>query len=354
MQKQLLEYLWHDDNALRSKIKVSSNPTPIITLEDIPHWDTPFLNEAISTYQLMILKPVKLYPHPFHPDALLVLCECFTPEGDAMPFNHRSKLRHINQKGGSKLEMTLGFEQEYVVNKHKINMDEIKKQGTTELRKYYHGIGVVKERALAELHLVKSLEMGLSIQGVNCESIPNQWEFQCGQGHNELMDPIDVCDDKITSLWLLYRLAEQQSADICLDAKPYGPDWGGSGCHVNFETKDMRQQGGYEFCIQSIIPALEKNHRAHIDCYGRNNHLRLSGKFTTSPIDTFKVGDISEFSSSIRVPPQLKIKGRGYLEDRRPTANSDPYLVAARLMATLAGITWPWSEVAKDHGSWTD
>jgi glutamine synthetase len=38
------------------------------------------------------------------------------------------------------------------------------------------------------------------------------------------------------------------------------------------------------------------------------------------------------------VPQLVATKGYGYLEDRRPGANADPYIVAACLVGTVCGI----------------
>ena len=34
---------------------------------------------------------------------------------------------------------------------------------------------------------------------------------------------------------------------------------------------------------------------------------------------------------------QVKKEGKGYLEDRRPSANCDPYLVCQKLVETICG-----------------
>jgi glutamine synthetase len=42
--------------------------------------------------------------------------------------------------------------------------------------------------------------------------------------------------------------------------------------------------------------------------------------------------------SSIRIPRPVVIKGYGYIEDRRPGANADPYTVAALIISTVCDI----------------
>ena len=43
--------------------------------------------------------------------------------------------------------------------------------------------------------------------------------------------------------------------------------------------------------------------------------------------------------ASIRIPVATSEKGYGYLEDRRPGANSDPYLVSAQILVTVCELS---------------
>ena len=58
--------------------------------------------------------------------------------------------------------------------------------------------------------------------------------------------------------------------------------------------------------------------------YGSDNHLRLTGIHETSSMDKFTSG-IGTRNTSIRIPNHVMKNGCGYLEDRRPAANIDPY-----------------------------
>ena len=50
----------------------------------------------------------------------------------------------------------------------------------------------------------------------------------------------------------------------------------------------------------------------------------------------FKWG-YSDRGASIRIPLQVKKEMKGYLEDRRPSANCDPYVVCQKLVETICG-----------------
>jgi glutamine synthetase len=97
----------------------------------------------------------------------------------------------------------------------------------------------------------------------------------------------------------------------------------------------MREDGG-DAIIYDAIKKLEKNHNEHILVYGYGNEKRLTGLHETCPIDKFRWG-VSDRGASIRIPYQVDKDRKGYLEDRRPAANCDPYKVCHIIMKTILG-----------------
>lgn len=75
-------------------------------------------------------------------------------------------------------------------------------------------------------------------------------------------------------------------------------------------------------------------HADHIELYGDDNQKRLTGIHETSSMHTFSYGTGNR-AASFRIPTSVyHSNGKGYVEDRRPASNIDPYLVTAMIVDT--------------------
>ena len=81
--------------------------------------------------------------------------------------------------------------------------------------------------------------------------------------------------------------------------------------------------------------SLEDKKDEHIAAYGPDNHMRLTGLHETQSIDKFSWG-VADRGASIRVPHSFVNNSyKGYLEDRRPNSQGDPYSIAGRILQTI-------------------
>jgi glutamine synthetase len=110
--------------------------------------------------------------------------------------------------------------------------------------------------------------------------------------------------------------------------------------HCNFSTDYMREKGGKEY-FEALMGAFEKNCEEHIAAYGPDNHLRLTGLHETQSIDKFSYG-VADRGASVRIPHSFVNNGyKGYLEDRRPNSQADPYQIVSRVAKTIATVPTP-------------
>ncbi|MEM7495430.1 MAG: glutamine synthetase [Myxococcota bacterium] len=272
----------------------------------------------------------------------LVLCEVLNTDGSPHSSSTRARLREQLQAEWSAWRPWIGFEQEYTLFQGERPYGWPQGGIPGPQGRFYCGVGAhcAYGRALVERHLRACLAAGLCIFGVNAEVMPSQWEFQVGYrglGDPREEDLLTMCDHTWLARWLLLRLGEEFGITVNFSPKPLTGDWNGAGAHTNFSTQAMRNpQGGWEV-LQKFTQALAAHHQEHIDCYGVDLDRRLTGKHETCRIDSFKAGE-RDRGASVRIPHTVAQARCGYIEDRRPGANCDPYRVCHRLLQTYATI----------------
>lgn len=333
MSKVKVEYIWMDGHEptqkLRSKTKIISGE--VNSLSDLPNWgfDGSSTNQAAGEDSDCMLKPVYYILDPIRGgNNLLVMCEVMNADGSVHRTNTRAHLRSVAEKYADQ-ESWFGIEQEYTFFQGRVPLGWPEGGYPAPQGPFYCGVGAdeVYGRDIVEDHLELCIDAGLEISGINAEVMPGQWEYQVGP-----LGPLDVADQLWLSRWLLYRISEDYGVSATLHPKPVKGDWNGAGAHTNFSTKAMRTTGGLKV-IEAACDALAKKHGEHIAIYGAHNEERLTGLHETCSIKEFRYG-VSDRGASIRIPMTTANDGFGYLEDRRPSANMDPYKVCAALIET--------------------
>jgi len=341
-EMQKVEYIWADGfegseskglvfNEMRSKTKVLQKSITSGNPKDFPDWsfDGSSTGQAEGNNSDCILDPVAVYPDPIRgAPHVLVMCQVLTPDAEPHETNTRAPLEKLFTEEVQKLDPWFGFEQEYTM---------LQKDGRpygwpaggypAPQGPFYCGAGSESTygRPLAEAHLDACIKAGLIISGINAEVMPGQWEYQIGP-----VGPLELGDQVMVSRWLLHRLGEEFGIVSTFNPKPVKGDWNGTGAHTNYSTVPMREPGGMK-AIDDAVERLSKTHAEHIAAYGTGNEERLTGKHETCDMNTFRSG-FADRGASIRIPLPVQLKGYGYLEDRRPAANVDPYTVARLLI----------------------
>lgn len=332
MAKSKLEYIWLDGykptQSLRSKTKIEDNFSG--KLEDCGMWsfDGSSTEQAPGGSSDCLLKPVFICPDPQRKNGYLVMCEVLNSDGTPHETNGRALIDDDDN------DFWFGFEQEYFLwdplYKKPVGFPNGGYPGPQG--PYYCSVGAANafRRDIVEEHMDACLEAGINFEGINAEVAAGQWEFQIfSKGAKQAGDEIWI------ARYLLERIGEKYGVSVNYHPKPLGNlDWNGSGMHANFSNTALRTSGKKEV-FEAICESFRPYVKEHIDVYGADNHLRLTGKHETASIHDFKWG-VSDRGASIRIPIQAVQKGwKGWLEDRRPNSAADPYKVAARIIKTV-------------------
>ncbi|MGC8464890.1 MAG: glutamine synthetase GlnII [Acidimicrobiales bacterium] len=324
------EYIWIDGTKptamLRSKTKILPDG------EALPIWgfDGSSTNQAPGDHSDCVLRPVFSCKDPLRGGSnVLVLCEVELPDFSPHPSNTRNACVAAAEKYRDQ-EPLFGIEQEYTLMRDGRPLGFPEQGYPGAQGPYYCGVGDgrVDGRPIIEAHTQACIDAGLAIEGTNAEVLLGQWEFQIG-----VLGAPAIGDQIWVARWLLNRIAEDFGVSVSLDAKPVMGDWNGAGAHTNFSTKAMRE--GWDAII-SGCEALGGRVEEHIANYGAGIEDRLTGAHETARYDRFSYG-VSDRGASIRIPWGVEKAQKGWIEDRRPNANADPYVVARLMIETICG-----------------
>jgi glutamine synthetase len=323
------EYIWIDGTQptalLRSKTKIlADGDTP-----GIWGFDGSSTNQAEGHSSDRVLRPVATFADPIRGGAnILVLCEVenidFTPHES----NTRAAAREVDERFAVQ-ESWFGIEQEYTLFQDGRPLGFPVGGYPAPQGPYYCGAGAdaIFGREVVEKHLDYCLAASLKISGINAEVMPGQWEFQVGPA-----GPVEVSDHMWIARYLLKRTGEEFGVSVSFDAKPLKGDWNGAGAHTNFSTKAMRE--GYDPIITACEAlGAEGKPLEHVSAYGAGIEDRLTGHHETAPWNKYSYG-VSNRGASVRIPWQVEVDKKGYIEDRRPNANVDPYVVTRLIVDT--------------------
>lgn len=338
-----IDYIWVDGfktPSIRGKTRVlvsSSERTVEEALAEVWNFDGSSTGQGTTNDSERLLVPSRAYH--VEENRYVVLCEVCYPDDDSTPHetNYRANLiRSIEdsfdteQRDGSGPEIWLGFEQEFFLTKDNKNIFWPESNDGEPINdpRYYCAVGgdSVKYRSIMVEHASVCNNAGINIVGYNSEVSPGQWEYQCFS-----KDAVKGCDDLWVSRYILSTIAEKHGLGIDWSPKPHS-GWNGSGCHTNFSTRAMREGSGGEGLFDAIIFEMRRNHKDTMLSYGTDNRMRLVGSYETAEYDSFSAG-IGSRGASVRIPNSVaRNNWNGYMEDRRPASNCDPYRVVNELI----------------------
>ncbi|XP_045446514.1 glutamine synthetase 2 cytoplasmic-like [Melitaea cinxia] len=331
----LAAYVWVDGSGINLRSKDRTFDFVPKTNKDLPIWyfDGSNTSQATPDNSDTYIFPQVIYNDPFRRGShILVLADTYQHNYQPTASNHRKNCTLVCEKAEVE-EPWFGFNQEFFLT-------------TTDGRPlgwppggfpappgpYYCAIGANKivARDLMEAFYRCCLYAGVRINGINPGTTPSQWNFQVGP-----CPGLRAADDLWMARYILSRLAEEYGTVASFEPQPVA-DWPGNGTFIYFSSKDMREEDGI-LVIERAIDKLARRHGAHINEYdannGTDNARRLTGKNGMPHIRDFTAG-VANRCCAVRIPRQVSEDKRGYLEDRRPASNADPYRLISIMLRT--------------------
>lgn len=373
-----MTYVWQcHDGVFRSKTRMSydkpndtQNDTDNSSLHiPIPSWsyDGSSTGDAYPTLEVdrehymteCILKPAKCYKDNAWPNRYIVWCINYRMRKMQYILNGETSIYY--RKEPINVEMNniindyakygdsyyynpqFGFEQEFFIIDPATNQPPYSDNGSPNNQLYYCGSNsytATLEQILKNT-AQRLIELGITVHGYNMEVEPGQGEIQVfGNG-------IDACHDLMMTRYILTCVCADEGYDISFANNVLGEGFNGSGCHTNFSTSETRVSQPTILCktpgmyaITKYLTFMENYSKTHAmnetdfeKVFGKYVCKRLTGKNETSDWKQF-TWSVGDRHTSVRVPFGVSNQGHGYIEDRRPGANVNPYAIVSHLLNT--------------------
>lgn len=315
------EYVWVDGTGqTRSKCKtLDKTPTDA---DDCSIWTfngaacdmaSPEQSDVYLVPRKVFADPIRGAPH------VLVVCEAITSGMEPAKGNNRTECSEVMSKF-SICDPWFGLEQEYVIT------DDQGEPLTTTGTDRYCGRGSLHlpkfMREIMGDHYAQCLAAGIKISGMNCEAGAAQGEFQIGPCKG-----VNAGDHLIAARHTLHKCCNKYRCAASFKAME--KNGVANGLHVNFSSKKTRADNGLMW-IDKVCKQLGETQGESMQAYGLGNDKRWGAPGDCPPTQ-YKYG-VADRGASVRIPRGVAIVAKGYLEDRRPSANADPYQVTAFMM----------------------
>jgi len=187
--------------------------------------------------------------------------------------------------------------------------------------------------------LLSCIYAGISISSCNMDIMPSQIEYEVGPAKG-----ISICDHLWMSRFILMKIAEKQGLDISFKSKPMQGNWHKSSCFINLSLSSTRGDEGLRNILQHMFKLKSTDERL----------MKLYGERTAKISETGFSYGIGTKDTSCQIPMNTFKQGKGAFEDRRPLANTDPYISCSSLYSVVALENWGIDDLENHYLSYLE
>ena len=278
----------------------------------------------------LFLKPVQKYNNPFYKrtkelEPSIFLCQLMVNENKSHSSNERtSSIKVLENYEG--IDMT--FKQDFFITKKNVPVAFLSQPAPQTQGIFFAGVGgdIAIGSECANEALMNANKADLNVTQLYGAVAPSQWCIELSG-----VAKVKLLDDLLCLRYIISKTAEKYGLTICYHPQLLKEAWNGSGCLIEYSNERMRKDIKCNYINTKLIKNLEKTHLEFVSLCGENNNKRLLGSNNTSKHGEFSYG-VGNHSCSIRIPNETELNGAGSIEDRRPSANMNPYVVVPYLV----------------------
>ena len=225
-------------------------------------------------------------------------------------------------------DVKMSFTLDFFVTKKNVPVAFLSNPPPSQQGIFYCGVGgdIAVGQECANDIFQNAIKSDLNVTELSGGVAPSQWTIKLGGDVK-----VKLLDDLICLRYIIAKTSEKYGVTICFHPQLLKEEWNGSGCVIEYSNERMRQDKECNYIRNTVIKNLDKAHAEYVSKCGEDNNRRLLGTNNTSKHEEFTSG-VGKYDCSVRIPKLTNENGYGSIEDRRPGANIDPYVVIPHLL----------------------
>ena len=326
--KYLNQYVWSDkygEPRVTTKLESDHDINKLLCFNGLN------TGQSVDTNNSDIyIRPVQRYNNPLikrtkELEPSIFVCELMLDENKSHSSNERNRSIKVLENYE---DVNMSFTLDFFVTKKNVPVAFLSNPPPSQQGIFYCGVGgdIAVGQECANDIFQNANRADLNVTQLSGGVAPSQWTIKL-----EGTAKVKLLDDLICLRYIIAKSAEKYGVTICFHPQLLKEEWNGSACLIEYSNDKMRTDKECNYIRNTVIKNLDKTHAEYVSKCGEDNNRRLIGTNNTSKNDEF-TSAVGKYDCSVRIPKLTNVRGHGSIEDRRPGANMDPYVVVPYLL----------------------